>query len=77
MEITIKKLTAELSADYFDFFDNRAFTDNSPYRCYCQMYQLSREQGKKLIENTRDIDPGPLSKMLLSNKLKQVLFGGI
>ena len=46
MEITIKKLTAELSADYFDFFDNRAFTDNSPYRCYCQMYQLLKEQGK-------------------------------
>jgi len=46
MEITIKKLTAELSADYFDFFDNRAFTDNSLYRCYCQMYQLSKEQGK-------------------------------
>lgn len=32
MNITIRPLTPELSDDYFDFFENRAFTDNSPYR---------------------------------------------
>jgi len=31
MNLSIKPLTPELAADYFDFFENRAFTDNSPY----------------------------------------------
>lgn len=36
MEITIRRLTAELSADYLDFFDHRAFTDGNPNGpCYC------------------------------------------
>ena len=70
MEITIKKLTAELSEDYFDFFDNRAFTDNSPYRCYCQMYQLSKEQGEKLMEDTRCIDPGLLCKNVAKKQIE-------
>ena len=36
MEITIRRLTAELSADYLDFFDHRAFTDgNQNGPCYC------------------------------------------
>lgn len=34
--ITIKQLSAELYADYLDFFDNRAFTDGnlSCVKCY-------------------------------------------
>ena len=28
--IVIRPLTSELSSDYLDFFDNRAFTDNNP-----------------------------------------------
>jgi len=32
LNLTIKPLTPELAADYFDFFENRAFTDASPYR---------------------------------------------
>ena len=35
-KIIIKPLTAESTADYLDFFDNRAFTDNNPNGpCYC------------------------------------------
>jgi GNAT superfamily N-acetyltransferase len=46
-EITIKALTPELIEDYFDFFDNRAFSDNSPYYpCYCNAFNLSLEQMK-------------------------------
>ena len=44
MKITIKPLTPELAADYFDFFENRAFTDDSPYRCYCQIYQMNKKE---------------------------------
>ena len=44
--ITIKPLTLGLSADYFDLFEKRAFTDDSPYRCYCQIHQMTKEQAK-------------------------------
>jgi len=44
MELTIKPLTPALAADYFDFFENRAFTDDSPYRCYCQVFQMSKAE---------------------------------
>jgi len=44
MDIEIRKLTPELASDFFEFFDNRAFTDDSPYRCYCQVYQMTKER---------------------------------
>ncbi len=47
-EIEIKALTPELIEDYFDFFDNRAFSDGSPYYpCYCNAFNLSLEQLKR------------------------------
>ena len=62
MNITIKPLTLELAEDYFDFFENRAFTDNSPYRCYCQMYQMSKEQAKVAFENADGLDGGQIAR---------------
>ena len=48
MGIIIKRLAPELAADYFDFFDNRAFSDGSPYApCYCGAFNMSKEQIKK------------------------------
>ena len=45
MELIIKRLTKELKSDFFDFFDNRAFTDGSPYYpCYCDAYYLTPEE---------------------------------
>lgn len=51
MEITIKPLTAELIPDYFDFFNNRAFTDNPPWGgCYCICWQMTKaEEQTKLV----------------------------
>ena len=47
-EIMIKLLTPDLIEDYFDFFDNRAFSDGSPYYpCYCNAFNLSLEQLKR------------------------------
>jgi len=51
MTMTIKELTPALAADYFDFFENRAFTDDSPYRCYCQRFQMTKEQFRAEYEN--------------------------
>lgn len=52
MGIMIKALRPELSEDYFDFFDNRAFSDNSPnYPCYCNAFNMSAAQIRsELIE---------------------------
>ena len=45
MEYTIRKMTPELADDYFDFFENRAFSDGSPfYPCYCTAYNMSKER---------------------------------
>ena len=44
----IKKLTPELAKDYFDFFDNRAFSDGSPFApCFCNAFNLSKERMQK------------------------------
>lgn len=64
MNITIRPLSPELSADYFDFFENRAFTDDSPYRCYCQVFHMTKEQYKTSYDNiaAKGLDPGPASR---------------
>ena len=44
----IKKLTPDLTKDYFDFFDNRAFSDGSPFApCFCNAFNLSKERMQK------------------------------
>ena len=45
MNLTIKRMLPELAEDYFDFFDHRAFSDNSPfYPCYCNAFNMTEEQ---------------------------------
>ena len=47
--ITIKPLTPELAGDYFDFFDNRAFTDHTEWSCcYCTYFHFDREREKEI-----------------------------
>ena len=48
-DITIKPLTPELAADYFDFFDNRAFTDHAEWSCcYCTYFHFDGEREKEI-----------------------------
>ena len=72
LNITIKPLTPELAADYFDFFENRAFTDDSPYRCYCQPYQMSKEQAKTALEyaNANGLDSGQSSRRCAEQQIE-------
>ena len=45
MQYEIKKLSPALAEDYLDFFDNRAFSDGSPfYPCYCNAFNLSKKR---------------------------------
>lgn len=76
VKVTIKPLTHELSADYFDFFENRAFTDDSPYRCYCQMYQMSKEQAKAALDNAKGRDPGSVSREVAERQIADGVLRG-
>lgn len=78
MNITIKPLTPELAADYFDFFENRAFTDNSPYRCYCQVYQMSKEQHQTAYEKAtaEGLDPGYTSREAAERQIANGILRG-
>lgn len=60
MEYTIKKLIPEMSEDYFDFFDHRAFSDGSPfYPCYCNAFNMSRtEINEELVEKSKQFGGG-------------------
>lgn len=48
--IVIKRLSPELIADYLDFFDNRAFTDDNPNGpCYCTSPNQSEEEIRRMV----------------------------
>ena len=76
MNITIKPLTPELSADYFDFFENRAFTDVSPSRCYCQVYQMTNAQAKAALDNAGGQDPGRVSREVAERQIDSGILRG-
>ena len=45
MDIEIRKMSTELAGAFFDLFDNRAFTDNSPEdSCYCTRFQMMKDE---------------------------------
>jgi len=75
MHIVIKPLTPELSADYFDFFENRAFTDDSPYRCYCQVFQMTKEQYQTVDADAKE-NPGPASRAVAERQIADGVLRG-
>lgn len=76
MNIIIKPLTSDLSDDYFDFFDNRAFTDDSPYRCYCQVYQMTKQQVKIAFDNANGSDIGRVSREIAAQQIDSGILRG-
>lgn len=76
MNIIIKPLTPELSSDYFDFFDNRAFTDNSPYRCYCQPFQMTKEQMKTEFGKLDGPDVGRAARKVAESQIDSGILRG-
>lgn len=76
MKLTIKQLLPELANDYFDFFENRAFTDDPPYRCYCQMYQMTKEQAQAAIDNANGADMGLVSRNVAEQQIKSGILRG-
>ncbi|MCL2408757.1 MAG: GNAT family N-acetyltransferase [Oscillospiraceae bacterium] len=78
MNIEIRKLTPDLAEEYFDFFENRAFTDNSPYRCYCQPYQMSKDQVKSALEyaSANGLDGGQISRKCAEQQIDSNVLRG-
>ncbi|MHB1485772.1 MAG: GNAT family N-acetyltransferase [Saccharofermentanales bacterium] len=78
VNIEIKPLTPDLAADFFDFFDNRAFTDNSPYRCYCQIYQMTKEQQKAASDEAKayGLDGGSISRKVAERQINAGILQG-
>jgi len=70
MNITIKPLTPKLAAEYFDFFENRAFADDSPYRCYCQIFQMSKAEHKAECDKLDELDPAIASRKLAEQQIE-------
>ena len=54
MELETKVLTPDLTEAYLDFFDHRAFADNSPYYpCYCNAFNMSTIEIEKVREQSK------------------------
>ena len=50
MNLVIKPLTKDLTPDYLDFFDNRAFSDGNPNGpCYCTSPNMSDATIQKMV----------------------------
>lgn len=71
MEILTKKLTIDSISDYFCFFENRAFTDDSPYKCYCQVYQMSKEEYSAVYDNNDPASFGRISKEIATQQIQE------
>ncbi len=50
MEFNIKELSLDLTHDYLDFFDNRAFSDGNPNGpCYCTSPTMDKITEEKMV----------------------------
>ena len=76
MSVDIKRLSCELIQDYFDFFEQRAFTDNSPYRCYCQVYQMSDEENRKIFNGVKESEVGRVAKAVAQRQIESGILQG-
>lgn len=55
MELVIKPLTSANAEDFFDFFDNCAFSDGSPYApCYCNCFHLTADDVSGVLQARAD-----------------------
>lgn len=69
MNLEIKPLTPDLAEDFFDFFDNRAFTDNSPMQpCFCCRPQMTKEQEETELIGLIEANPGVMPRDISSFK---------
>jgi GNAT superfamily N-acetyltransferase len=76
MNLTIKALAPQLAGDYFDFFENRAFADDSPYRCYCQTYQMTNDEQRAVFDSADAADLGKVSRKIAERQIASGVLRG-
>ena len=55
MNVTIKRLNPDLTRDYLDFFDHRAFSDNNPNGpCYCTSPSMDASTERQMVSEFGD-----------------------
>lgn len=66
MNIEIKPLAPELADDFFDFFDNRAFSDHAEWSCcYCTFFHVDKALEECIEDKIKaDKSEGTLRRIL-------------
>ncbi|MDE5747855.1 MAG: GNAT family N-acetyltransferase [Acetatifactor sp.] len=80
MNLTIKPLTKSTIADFFDFFDNRAFSDGSPYApCYCNCFHLTADEVRTGISERSETLGGGFEglRLALRESAEQLINEGV
>ena len=75
--IVIRPLTSELNADYLDFFDRRAFTDENPNGpCYCTSPNQEEDQIKKMVSEFKSYGVKETLRKYAAEMLSQNMIHG-
>ena len=75
--IVIQPLTSELNADYLDFFDHRAFTDDNPNGpCYCPSPNQEEGQIKNMVGEFKSLGVKETLRRYAEEMLEQNLIHG-
>lgn len=76
MKIEIKPLTLNLTPDYLDFFDNRAFSDNNPNGpCYCNASIMETASIRQMASEFGDDCKGVLRRYAVKQLAEEKIHG--
>ncbi len=76
MKLTIKPLTPDLTQDYLDFFDNRAFSDNNPNGpCYCNAPTMDTASLRQMESEFGNDVKGVLRRYAVKQLAEGKIFG--
>ncbi len=76
MNLTIKPLTPDLTQDYLDFFDNRAFSDNNPNGpCYCNAPIMDTASIRQMESEFVNDVKGVLRRYAVKQLAEEKIFG--
>lgn len=79
LALDIKPLTPDLAADYFDFHENRAFTDHPEWsHCYCFWFHMSSSQHQEMAAEIKAAGNSQAAlHSSLKTRAKKYINGGI
>lgn len=76
MNLTIKPLTLDLTQDYLDFFDNRAFSDNNQNGpCYCNAPIMDTASIRQMESEFGNDVKGVLRRYAVKQLSEEKIFG--